>query len=109
MWAPRAQAVLSRRFRAAVRLLHALAAWEGVLSRAQLAALALEQVLTQQLLPYLRAGVSAGAAQPLVGVGRLEAVAAALPAAWLEGAAARRSSLARRLHDARLDGATQVA
>ena len=79
------QAVLSRRFQSAVRLLRSIGVWEGLLSRSLLLGLALDQLVGQQLLPYLRAAASGVMAQPHLAVARMEAVASALPAAWFAG------------------------
>ncbi len=79
------QAVLSWRFHSAVRFLRGLSVWEGLLSRSVLLQLELSQLVSQQLQPYLRAAISDAAAQPQLAVSRVEAVAAALPAAWFAG------------------------
>lgn len=55
---PSSQAVLSRRFRAAVRLLGAVCAFEGLLSRGLLLPLALGRVVNKSCMPALRAAVA---------------------------------------------------
>jgi hypothetical protein len=94
----RLQAVLSYRFRAAVRVLRALGAWEGLLSRALLLGLALGDSLGQgglvggQLVQYVRAAVPLAGVQPHTAVARLEAVAEALPAQWFAGGPPREAA-----------------
>eukprot|EP00967_Tisochrysis_lutea_P000558 scaffold699_cov18-Tisochrysis_lutea.AAC.2 len=48
------QAVLSRRFRFALRLLRGISGFEGLLSRPMLLQLALSRVVGQAMMPYLR-------------------------------------------------------
>lgn len=48
------QAVLSRRFRFALRLLRAISSFEGLLARPMLLQLALGKVVGQAMMPYLR-------------------------------------------------------
>ncbi|KAK9839474.1 hypothetical protein WJX81_004262 [Elliptochloris bilobata] len=79
--APQAAALLARRFGKALRLLRALGAFDGVLARGPLLSLALERLLHQQMLPYLRA---AAADLPLA-VGRMERLAGALRPEWFAG------------------------
>lgn len=81
------QAVLSCRFRAALRVLQALGAWEGLLSRGLLLGLALGQqgLVGGQLVQYVRAATIHAVAQPHTAVGRMEAVAEALPQEWFAG------------------------
>ncbi len=107
-----AGAVQYRRFRQALRLIHGLACFEGLLSRALLLRLAVAGLAVQQCLPYLRAALATpgGSAYPLA-VARLEAVAAAVPAEWFAGGPPREagpladhvSALARALEGQRSD------
>ncbi|KXZ48179.1 hypothetical protein GPECTOR_30g275 [Gonium pectorale] len=78
---PLASRVLFRRFRAALRLLHGVSAFEGLLARGLLTALALGRVVGGQLMPYLRAA-AAGGEQLAFAVGAAEAVAGALHEEW---------------------------
>lgn len=84
---PVAEAVLSRRMRAALRMMHAVAAFEGLLPRGLLVTLSLGQ-LAGQLLPYLRSALS----QLPVAVARTEAVVGALPAAWFASGSLREAT-----------------
>ncbi|KAF5833158.1 hypothetical protein DUNSADRAFT_10608 [Dunaliella salina] len=99
---PQAQAVLSRRFRFALRLLRGISGFEGLLSRPMLLQLALSRVVGQAMMPYLRTAVaSATAAAPVlsasgpsfndllpamnIAVARIEAVANSLSPEWFLG------------------------
>eukprot|EP00200_Dunaliella_tertiolecta_P007949 CAMPEP_0202376512 /NCGR_PEP_ID=MMETSP1127-20130417/6991_1 /ASSEMBLY_ACC=CAM_ASM_000462 /TAXON_ID=3047 /ORGANISM="Dunaliella tertiolecta, Strain CCMP1320" /LENGTH=980 /DNA_ID=CAMNT_0048974315 /DNA_START=38 /DNA_END=2981 /DNA_ORIENTATION=- len=99
---PQAQAVLSRRFRFALRLLRGISGFEGLLSRPMLLQLALSRVVGQAMMPYLRTAVaSATAAAPVlsasgpsfndllpsvnIAVARIEAVANSLSPEWFSG------------------------
>lgn len=82
---PLAARVLFRRFRGALRLLHSISAFEGLLSRSLLTELALGRVVSAQLMPYLRAAVSGGEARLGFGVAAVEAVAVALHPDWFAG------------------------
>ena len=75
-----------RRFRQAVRLIHCLACFEGLLSRAMLFKLALSGLVASQCLPYLRGALAVTGGNGFhLAIARLEAVATALPTDWFQG------------------------
>ncbi|GIL59704.1 hypothetical protein Vafri_14431, partial [Volvox africanus] len=84
---PLAARVLFRRFRAALRLLHAVSAFEGFLARGLLTGLALGRLVSGQLMPYLRAaatGAGGEAGGLRLAVATVEAVAAGLHQDWFK-------------------------
>ncbi len=76
--------VLFRRFRLAVRLLHCVSAFEGLLSRSLLVGLALGRVVAGGMMPYLRAASEGGQALSYA-VATVEAVVGALHPEWCAG------------------------
>ena len=80
------QAVQFRRFRQAVRLMHCIGCFEGLLSRSLLIRLSIASLAVAQCLPYLRGALAVtGGNGYQLAVSRLEAVAAAIPSEWLQG------------------------
>ncbi|CAL8463414.1 g2948 [Coccomyxa elongata] len=104
-WRP-AAVLLARRFGKALRLLRAVAAFEGTLARGPLCTLAFDRLLPQ-VMPYLQTA----AADVPVALDRAERVAAALPAPWFEAGPLKSASplmeflngLARHLESQRAD------
>lgn len=108
-WPPAAVAASRRaavhqaqRFGRGLRLLAAVCAFDGSLPRAALQRLALERLVTAQLLPYARSA----AGNPALAADRASRILAALPADWFrsgappkggEGVAELLSTLARSL------------
>ncbi|EFJ52932.1 hypothetical protein VOLCADRAFT_86421 [Volvox carteri f. nagariensis] len=82
---PLASRVLFRRFRGALRLLHSISSFEGLLARSLLTRLALGRLVSGQLMPYLRAAAAAGGGE-VSGLGfavaAVEAVVAGLHSDW---------------------------
>jgi hypothetical protein len=75
--------VAFRRFRSALQLLRAVAAFEGLLSRSLLVGLAVGRLLCQGMMPYIR-GAAGGGQSLEFGVAAAEAAVEALPAEWAE-------------------------
>ncbi|CAK0740516.1 hypothetical protein CVIRNUC_001256 [Coccomyxa viridis] len=84
---PPTSTILARRFGKGLRLLAAVAAFEGVLAREQLMAIALDKLITRQLLPYLRLA----AADISVALQRAERLVSTLPSAWFAGGSQKRA------------------
>ncbi|KAG2423252.1 hypothetical protein HYH02_015353 [Chlamydomonas schloesseri] len=89
---PTAARVAFHRFRCALRLLHCVSAFEGLLARGLLVGLALGKLVAGSLMPYLRgaaAGAGLGGGEGMgLAVSTSEAVAAALHPDWFAGGAA---------------------
>lgn len=76
----RAAIHLARRFGRGLRLLAGLCAFEGSLPRGLLQRLALERLVSHQLLPYARGVLGT----PALAADRAARIVAALPAAWFQ-------------------------
>ncbi|KAG2438649.1 hypothetical protein HXX76_005196 [Chlamydomonas incerta] len=89
---PTAARVAFHRFRSALRLLHCVTAFEGLLARGLLVGLALGRLVAGSLMPYLRgaaAGAGLGGGEGMgFAVSTAEAVAAELHPDWFAGGAA---------------------
>ncbi|KAG2438653.1 hypothetical protein HXX76_005200 [Chlamydomonas incerta] len=89
---PTAARVAFHRFRSALRLLHCVTAFEGLLARGLLVGLALGRLVAGSMMPYLRgaaAGAGLGGGEGMgFAVSTAEAVAAALHPDWFAGGAA---------------------
>lgn len=110
----RAAVHLAQRFGRGLRLLAAVCAFDGSLPRAALQRLALERLVTAQLLPYARSA----AGNPGLAADRASRIVAALPADWFrsgappkggEGLAELLSTLARSLEAQAGGGGTTAA
>ncbi|GAB4819481.1 hypothetical protein N2152v2_006527 [Parachlorella kessleri] len=78
---PRAEAFLSHRFGRALRLLRAVCGFEGTLARGVLQDLALQRLVSQQLMPFIRVAASDTAKA----ADRVQRVVTLLPTAWFQG------------------------